>query len=255
MIAFGPATETNPLADNADFFHRIDWDPAAPKALRRSASGRLAARRPPAPCTVRWRQINGDLRRRRRQARALVAARPRMPASRRPAGSGLAGLSHATSYVLCWAIQTKKWLPCADRCGPQDESGFAGPIERGNRRVAGHARRDSRGPAARIARAAGNSPRCGPRAVARAGGPIVEGRFGNLRRPLFQDRSVRRRRSGDCPHAPRGDREGGRIVLAGGIVVRARSRLDRPARCGPRGVRAVDHRCQRCGRRARGSGS
>jgi hypothetical protein len=37
LIAFGPATETNPLADDTDFFRRIDWDPAAPKALRRSA--------------------------------------------------------------------------------------------------------------------------------------------------------------------------------------------------------------------------
>ncbi len=37
MIAFGPAIESNPLTDDADFFRRIDWDPAAPKALRRSA--------------------------------------------------------------------------------------------------------------------------------------------------------------------------------------------------------------------------
>jgi len=37
LIAFGPATESNPLADDADFFRRIDWDPAAPKALRQSA--------------------------------------------------------------------------------------------------------------------------------------------------------------------------------------------------------------------------
>jgi hypothetical protein len=37
LIAFGPATEWNPHLENAEFFSLIEWDPAAPKRLRRSA--------------------------------------------------------------------------------------------------------------------------------------------------------------------------------------------------------------------------
>jgi len=37
LIAFGPATEWNPLIAHAEFFSLIDWDPAVPKMLRQSA--------------------------------------------------------------------------------------------------------------------------------------------------------------------------------------------------------------------------
>jgi hypothetical protein len=37
LIAFGPATQSNPLVADAEFFSLIEWDAAAPKALRRSA--------------------------------------------------------------------------------------------------------------------------------------------------------------------------------------------------------------------------
>jgi hypothetical protein len=37
LIAFGPATEVNPLVADAEFFRLIDWGPAAPKLLRQSA--------------------------------------------------------------------------------------------------------------------------------------------------------------------------------------------------------------------------
>jgi len=37
LIAFGPATELNPLLANAEFFSLIEWDTAAPGTLRRSS--------------------------------------------------------------------------------------------------------------------------------------------------------------------------------------------------------------------------
>ena len=37
LIAFGPATELNPLLANAEFFNLIEWDSAAPGPLRRSS--------------------------------------------------------------------------------------------------------------------------------------------------------------------------------------------------------------------------
>jgi hypothetical protein len=37
LIAFGPATQSNPLVADAEFFSLIEWDPAAPKTLKRSA--------------------------------------------------------------------------------------------------------------------------------------------------------------------------------------------------------------------------